>query len=193
MTFVKFSWAFWDPRVYTHKNVYSATVPEDFNAVPTFGFHQDSGMQNDIRNALPDHSHPVAPRMSLKCGAVEANFSPFLKLSSGTPFGLNAAYYLTDCSRTAHGQHTTSRTARLLAAATLGLFLDLQTLTLPKGRPSSQPITPLGSGSRLVNMMTCVFIMMDFALKMMMDCVLKMMICAFKMMICVLKMMNLCI
>ena len=27
-----------------------ASVPEDFDAVPTFGFHQDSGMQNDIRN-----------------------------------------------------------------------------------------------------------------------------------------------
>jgi hypothetical protein len=39
------------------------------------GARQDSGMQNDIRNALDDHSHPVAPRMSLKC-----------------------AYYLTDCS-----------------------------------------------------------------------------------------------
>ena len=31
-------------------------------------------MQNDIRNALDDHSHPISPRMSLKC-----------------------AYYLTDC------------------------------------------------------------------------------------------------
>ena len=51
-----------------------ATIPADMNAVPTFGWHQDSGMQNDIRNALDDHSHPISPRMSLKC-----------------------AYYLTDC------------------------------------------------------------------------------------------------
>lgn len=52
-----------------------ATIPQDFDAVPTFGYHQDSGMQNDIRNALEDGSHSTAPRMSLK-----------------------AAYYLTDCS-----------------------------------------------------------------------------------------------
>ena len=32
-------------------------------------------MQNDLRNAINDHSYPTSPRMSLKC-----------------------AYYLTDCS-----------------------------------------------------------------------------------------------
>ena len=40
--------------------------PDDFGAVPTFGFHQDSGVQRDIRNAQ-DLSHEVMPRMSLKC------------------------------------------------------------------------------------------------------------------------------
>jgi ectoine hydroxylase len=40
--------------------------PDDFNTVPTFGFHQDSGVQRDIRNAQ-DCSAETMPRMSLKC------------------------------------------------------------------------------------------------------------------------------
>ena len=54
-------------------------LPADYDGVATFGFHQDSGVQRDIRGQQPwissDQSHPIAPRMSLK-----------------------AAFYLTDCS-----------------------------------------------------------------------------------------------
>lgn len=40
--------------------------PPDFDRSPTLGFHQDSGLQRDIR-ASNDNSHHVMPRISLKC------------------------------------------------------------------------------------------------------------------------------
>jgi ectoine hydroxylase len=41
-------------------------IPTDFDALPPFGFHQDSGLQNDFRNCR-DGSHEVSPRISIKC------------------------------------------------------------------------------------------------------------------------------
>ena len=61
------------------------TPLRDPATVKTFGFHQDSGQQRDIRGQHPwisdDNSYPTCPRMSLKC-----------------------AFYLTDCSTPGGGQ-----------------------------------------------------------------------------------------
>lgn len=40
-------------------------IPSDFGALPPFGYHQDSGLQNDFRNSR-DGSYKVSPRISLK-------------------------------------------------------------------------------------------------------------------------------
>ena len=62
-------------------------VPTDYDGVKTFGYHQDSGVQRDIRGQHPwisnDNSYSTSPRMSLKC-----------------------AYYLTDCSKPGMGTYS---------------------------------------------------------------------------------------